>query len=138
MSEKKLALVVGVIAATRLKFGDRLFEPGDALELPRDEEFERLLAGGAIQLAPADAGAGAGGGDDNDKMTVAEAIVELSARVAANSVTKDDAFTQAGKPDCNALEGILGREVSAAERDEAWEQVQRDADDAGNDAGNQE
>ncbi len=127
MSVTNAAVVVGVIAATRLKLGDRLYEPGDALELPRDDELARLLDGGAVELAT-DAGANAGGGGGGNGMTVAEAIVALAAGVAAGDISDEAAYTKSGKPDCNALEGIIKRELSAAERDEAWEQVQQSGD----------
>ncbi|MBO0211644.1 hypothetical protein, partial [Vibrio sp. Vb0877] len=39
-------------------------------------------------------------------------------------------FTKGGKPELKALSTIVGRNVTGAERDEAWEAIQATADDA--------
>ncbi|RZQ46833.1 hypothetical protein D8T55_04700 [Vibrio vulnificus] len=39
-------------------------------------------------------------------------------------------FTKSGKPELKALSAIVGRNVTGAERDKAWEAIQATADDA--------
>lgn len=141
MSGVNPGVLVAVVAATRIKFEGTLHEPGDTFEVLH-EEFERLLEGGAVK--PVGTASGNDGGNDGGQggqnagndggsggMTVADAIVELAAAVTGGRVTKEAAYTQSGKPDCNALADIIGREVSAAERDEAVALLEAQAGNAG-------
>lgn len=118
-ANRRTAVMVGVIVAENLKLDGERYEIGELLEIAEGRELETLLAVGAVKL-PTDAGGG-------PEMTVTEAIVELAARVAAGDITEGDAYIQSGAPDRRALEEILGRDVSAGERDAAWAQVQKAA-----------
>lgn len=123
---KNNAEMVGVIAAIAIRFDGRLYEPGDLFEMPDDDELARLVEGGAVKLTNATDGSN----PDNDppEMTVADAIIKLASLVADGDITEEAAYTQSDKPDCNALADIIGREVSAAERDEAVEQLAKSAE----------
>lgn len=41
---------------------------------------------------------------------------------------EDGQFTQGGKPEVKALEELLGQDISAAQRDEAWTKYQSEAE----------
>lgn len=118
------ATMVAVIAATRIKFDGVLHDPGDLFEMPDDDELARLVEGGAVKLTNATDGSNPD--DDPPEMTVADAIIKLASLVADGDITEEAAYTQSDKPDCNALADIIGREVSAAERDEAVEQLAKE------------
>ena len=123
---KNNAEMVAVIAAIAIRFDGRLYEPDDLFEMPDDDELARLVEGGAVKLTNATDGSN----PDNDppEMTVADAIIKLASLVADGDITEEAAYTQSDKPDCNALADIIGREVSAAERDEAVEQLAKSAE----------
>ena len=91
-------------AATPIEHDGARYEEGEALELNFAEA--RSLGEAVSASAPEDAGpAGVG--------SVVAAIGELD---------PDDAgsWTKSGKPELKALEALLGADLTAAERDEAW------------------
>ena len=88
--------------------------PGAVVELGPDEaaRIGAALAGSdSAQEAPA--------GDSRQTDAIAEAIRALDPGAA-------DAWTKSGKPDVRALEQRLGYDITAAERDAAWEQVEQE------------
>lgn len=78
----------------------------ELLETAKKQEFE-AVGGGKTGVDPA----------------TAEEILEAAKKaIEAGDVTQDD------KPTVEAIEKILGKNISAQERDEAWEEI-RTADD---------
>ncbi|CCN69784.1 HI1506-related protein [Vibrio nigripulchritudo] len=55
--------------------------------------------------------------DPKTPESLVDAILKLDASNASH-------FTSSGKPQVDALESLMGTKVTAAERDEAWQQVQ--------------
>ena len=82
-----------------------IYKPGDSVELPEDMA-EHLLAEGVI-TSPAQRPEGG---------ALAAAIREAADRLDKADESK---WTKSGKPTTEALEGELGFDISAAERDAA-------------------
>lgn len=79
---------------------------GTQMEVSNKDGRTLLAAGRAKRL-----------GSGEETMSIHDAIQSLN---PANP----EHFTKDGKPKTDALEDLLGREVSAAERDEAWEEYE--------------
>ena len=134
MSVLKIMMVVAITCVT---FDGRRREPGDSFELPL-EEAERLIESGAVRLhdgakpAPEVPNKGlevvTGDGGDAPRVTLPEAIADLVARVDDGTVTAEAAYTSSGKPDATFLAQMVGRTVSAKERDAAWADFQESRD----------
>ncbi|WP_072669498.1 HI1506-related protein [Vibrio injensis] len=63
------------------------------------------------------------GGSNGNALSIAEAIMQLDPSNEAH-------FTKSGKPELKALSTILGRNVTGAERDDAWSAMQEATDAA--------
>lgn len=63
------------------------------------------------------------GGSNGNALSIAEAIMQLDPNNEAH-------FTKSGKPELKALSTILGRNVTGAERDDAWSAMQEATDAA--------
>jgi hypothetical protein len=53
-------------------------------------------------------------------------VQSIEAAIAKLDPNDPKQFTASGKPQVDALEHVLGRQVSAAERDAAWDKVNAD------------
>lgn len=100
---------------TPLKRGGRITPAGKVVELPEEEARPLLALGAIVPAAVAPAPPPPAEGDD------------LVAAIAKLDPAREDHWTQGGKPECRALAEIIGRDVSAKERDAAWDAVQAQA-----------
>ncbi len=111
------------IAKGRIRYNGRLYEEGEEILFESSEDgaekfIQELLDDGVIERGPdveaaaAKAGESEGGGHARR--------VELVAACAALDPDAEDLWTIDGLPKVSALD-IVGGEVSAAQRDEAWE-----------------
>lgn len=112
------------IVVSLLKFNGKYYYAGSEIELS-EEEATPLLADGVIRtvdaaqaasqnedgLAPTDTGTGKTDADDG--ITILEAIAQLDEN-------NTDHYTSKGQPKTDALSELMGRDVSAAERDEQF------------------
>ena len=91
------------------------YAPGEAIDLP-DRDAAALLAAGAISPdAPVQIQDAALG------LTGIDAILDA---IDALIPTSETAWTKDGKPQVVALERALGYDISAADRDAAWDKHQ--------------
>ena len=81
-----------------------------------DDEARRLLKLGAIRHLDAEPPAEASSEEDRSA-DIRAAIEQLQEDGG------DDAFTAAGKPQVDAIEAIVGYDVTAQERDAVWESM---------------
>lgn len=114
-------------AGLALVKGDNTLEPGtitdtQLAQLRADSRLKVVVddqnQSSAASQAHANSLAQGTVGDDLFSGSLVEAIALLD-------VDNADAFTSDGKPTTDALAAIVGRKVSAAERDEAWSQAQQ-------------
>lgn len=99
---------------SEVRFDGAVFLPGAPIEL-EPEVADPLLAVGAI--ADPEAGEGDAPGADARPASVREAIERLDPADPA-------AWTSAGAPRTGVLEALLGRPVTAKERNEAWAEIE--------------
>ncbi len=99
----------------------RLFNPDTKSELPTngaevilDSYWKGMLDRGQIILLE----------EDNDAQNDADLLGAIDLLEEDN----DAHWTNDGKPDANALSSILGRNVSAAERDKAWQEYNEEGE----------
>ena len=116
MSKKKW-WATGYISA------DREYAPGDPIDLDA-RDAEALLSAGVISAHPPadESGAEEPGPKEVDIDEVIDAIDHLDP-------DDPDRWTKTGKPQVVPLEDYLGYDISAAQRDAAWEQYQAKARD---------
>ena len=111
-------------------FSGGLAVPGDIHDIPDDEAAE-LAADGLIEdLAAAVPSslvdAGAGTRDQNpapapaDQWERLEAITEA---IDSLNPRSDIAWTKSGKPRVEVIEGIVGFDITMAERDQVWAEI---------------
>jgi uncharacterized protein YifE (UPF0438 family) len=91
--------------------------PGEPVEVPEDEA-RRLIDRGFARPGEAVA---------IDTAELIDAIVDAIADLDSESFGKD------GKPNVKAIEAVLGRDITAADRDQAWATYQRLAADTADD-----
>ena len=117
----------------RVEFGEMknkevvrtVIEPGEDIDLDKDKrlnkkDVERIIKSGAGVMT------------DGKTKTVNKQPTELSAgrlvkyMQAIDTLDADnkDDYTESGKPEVNALKQLVDGDVTAAERDEAWEHYQ--------------
>ncbi len=101
---------------TELGDDDPRFQIGDVRDLP-DPSGERWLRRGAAVEVTDDA---ATDEEPSREQAIEDAINNLE-------VGHEDHWTKAGKPEVKALEAALGFDISAAERDAAWESVSKES-----------
>ena len=89
--------------------------PGDGLE-----QYQRMPNPLADRIAALEAKIEGKASTDDSSMTIADAIRSLDTDNPEN-------WTGAGKPQVSAIEAALGRDITAAERDAAWNEVQASA-----------
>ncbi|ENM6044721.1 hypothetical protein AB8H57_002775 [Vibrio parahaemolyticus] len=70
------------------------------------------------------------GGDASGAVDGVSGNVGLMDAIKQLDPSNDAHFTKSGKPELKALSAILGRNVTGAERDEAWSAMQEAADAA--------
>jgi hypothetical protein len=123
-------VMVALIALQTLKVGGKYVEPDGRFELPAGEA-DRVCGLGAARRADGsesqpsgvlDEDPGAGGSE----LPLEDEIVQAIAMLDPD--TEDD-WTQAGKPDVRALETVIGKDITAQQRDKAWERFQAERDD---------
>ncbi|EOW9251043.1 TPA: HI1506-related protein, partial [Vibrio cholerae] len=68
------------------------------------------------------------GGDASGAVDGVSGCVGLMDAIKQLDPSNDAHFTKSGKPELKALSAILGRNVTGAERDEAWNAMQEAAD----------
>jgi len=86
--------------------GKERYMPGDSFDCS-DKEARRLIEKGIVRA------------DNSDQEAAPEDILEAAkTAIEAGKTTKD------GRPTVEAIEEILGRDISAKERDEAWERLE--------------
>ncbi len=83
--------------------------PGVPVNLPADEARELIERELAEKASPKDEA------DDDLIEAIVDAIGDLS----------PDAYGKDGKPTVRAIEDLLGRSITAAERDQAWGEYQK-------------
>jgi hypothetical protein len=90
--------------------GKERYMPGDSFDCS-DKEAKRLIGKGIVRLQTV---------DDSDQEAAPEDILKAAkAAIEAGKTTKD------GRPTVEAIEEILGRDITAEERDEAWDKLHR-------------
>ena len=96
---------------------DERYLPGDTFDIS-DKEAKRLIDKGVVRTKKAETAKRRNGGAKTEKEERAEGILEAAkAAIEAGDVTKDD------KPEVKAIEEILGHDITAEERDLAWEKI---------------
>lgn len=91
-------------------------EAGELVELS-DEQADSLAEHLVVHSADAEAPVG----EADEAADKADALV---AAIGQLDPENHDHWTKAGKPDVAALEAILGRDISADDRDAAWQRAQ--------------
>ena len=121
-SEPKLVLntglkptVPGLMSEKELHAALEQFESSFSKNEPRELLVEKLKK--EIELA----------GSAQTPETGDEGIDPAELVKAAKQAIADDKTIGSGAPDIKAMEEILGRNVTAAERDQAWETIQTEA-----------
>lgn len=113
--------------------------PGAVVDIA-DDEAKRLIARGfatvqgAEKAAPASTGGNtqktetpsSGGGNGGKPTPTIEDIVEA---IAGLDPAKD--YGKNGKPNVEAIEALLGADITAAQRDQAWDIIQKEKDEDG-------
>ncbi len=118
-------VMVALIALQTVKVGGQYVEPDGRFELPEDEAARVCGLGAARRADGADAEPqsddDAGGGEPSLEDEIVQAIGMLDP-------DSEDDWTQAGKPEVRALETVLSKDITAQQRDQAWERFQAERD----------
>ncbi len=112
---KKTWYATGYISA------DREYAPGDPIDLDASEA-EELLSAEVISAHPP--------ADESDVVEPGPKEVDIDEAIDAIAhldPDDNDCWTKTGKPQVGPLEDYLGYDISAADRDAAWEQYQAKA-----------
>lgn len=121
MSQKQLISMV--IVAGVVRHSGKEYAVDDELGVESEAEAERLKGLGVARYKNPGDDKSAGESDTDPKQLddVVEAIGQLDP-------DNEDHWTQANLPEVGALKEILGRNVTGAERDAAWERYQEEAE----------
>jgi len=113
--------MIAIVAIHQLKVGGNYVQPGTSLQIEA-VEAKRLAELGAATIKERAAAqvAVTGGktptGNDEDP----DIIDEIVQAIGMLDPESEDDWTKAGLPDVRALETSIGKEITAAQRDEAW------------------
>lgn len=97
--------------------------PGTLIELPANEALDGIARGLFADPATVPAPATVRPARPDDPAAVVSAIVEELRGWSAADLANEELVTASGKPSVPVLAGRLGYEISAAERDAAFDQV---------------
>jgi hypothetical protein len=120
MSQKLISMVV--IAGVVRHSGD-VYEIDETLDVSEKDAEHLKKAGAAKYKNPRDEKASADSAGEAEQQL--DDVVEAIGQLDPNN---EDHWTQANLPEVGALKEILGRNVTGAERDAAWEQYQEEAE----------
>lgn len=93
------------------------YREGDLIPLST-EEAEALLEAGAIEAA------GDGKDDDAPDAGGDDPLAEIARAIRSLDRDNPELWTGSGKPRTDAIEAVIGRDISAGERDAAWELIE--------------
>jgi len=100
--------------------GKAMHHPGDEVEF-EEKDAKRLLKLGVIRPAGDSGKAEKTGPSGNNPPSKIELIVKA---ISTLPIDDQSSWTSSGKPQAAVLSEILGENVSAGERDEAWQLYQ--------------
>mgnify|MGYP000628011926 CR=1 FL=1 len=132
----KTVMVMAMVLST-IRFDGRPIKPGTddeavVLEMPQDV-FDELEAIGAVaevvEIEGVDDTLDGGSETDNNGTDTGgtDAPLTLDEIVTAIGQLGDEDFTQSGAPEVKALEAVLGVQITAVQRDNAWATYQEHA-----------
>lgn len=110
--------------------------PGAVVDIA-DDEAKRLIARGFAAAHGVEKAAPAATGNPQNPETPpagsgnkpAPTIEDIVEAIAALDPTKD--YGKNGKPNVEAIEAVLGADITAAQRDQAWAILQKEKDEDG-------
>ena len=102
-----------------------VIEPGEVIDLDKDDrlsekDVKRIIKSGTGVMSD---GKTQAVNKQSSELSAGRLVKYLQAIDSLDPDNKDD-YTESGKPEVNALKQLVDGDVSASERDEAWEHYQ--------------
>lgn len=131
MSETNKTLLVKCLAHTGYRRAGLVFTKGNnevALDKVTPAQLAQVKADARLLIIESEA---APSGDTSGPVAGGDNVLSLVEAIKQLDPENSDHFTSGGKPQVDALSKLVGAPVSAASRDEAWAEVQAQAQTQG-------